>query len=79
MPNSSQRYRQTNHSGYLERPRQALVHLEQWAHDIDWPKQIRLGLEPSWFNDDAIARHWDRRYEANLHQVLSSCLVQIDK
>nr|WP_269320052.1 DUF4277 domain-containing protein [Geobacillus subterraneus] len=53
--------------------------MEQWAHDIDWPKQIRLGLEPSWFNDDAIARHWDRRYEANLHQVLSSCLVQIDK
>ncbi|WP_235207575.1 DUF4277 domain-containing protein [Geobacillus sp. FSL W8-0032] len=59
--------------------RQALVHGEQWAHDIDWPKRIRLGLEPSWFNDDAIARHWDRLYEANLHQVLSSCLVQIDK
>ncbi|WP_339232976.1 DUF4277 domain-containing protein [Geobacillus sp. FSL W8-0026] len=49
--------------------RQALVHLEQWAHDIDWPKRIRLGLKPSWFNDDAIARHWDRLYEANLHQV----------
>ncbi len=59
--------------------RQALVHLEQWAHDIDWPKRIRPGLEPSWFNDDAIARHLDRLYEANLHQVLSSCLVQIDK
>nr|WP_033017950.1 DUF4277 domain-containing protein [Geobacillus subterraneus] len=59
--------------------RQALVHLEQWAHDIDWPKRIRLGLVPSWFNDDAIARHLDRLYEANIHQVLSSCLVQIDK
>ncbi|WP_235598029.1 DUF4277 domain-containing protein, partial [Geobacillus sp. B4113_201601] len=48
--------------------RQALVHLEQWAHDIDLPKLIRPELEPSWFNDDAIARHWDRLYEANLHQ-----------
>ncbi|MEK4165175.1 IS1634 family transposase [Anoxybacillus sp. FSL W8-0104] len=59
--------------------RQALVHLEQWAHDIDLPKLIRPGLEPSWFNDDAIARHLDRLYEANIHQVLSSCLVQIYK
>lgn len=59
--------------------RQALVHLERWAHDIDWPKRIRPGLNPSWFNDDAIARYLDRLYEANLHQVLSSCLVQIDK
>ncbi|XWN52373.1 DUF4277 domain-containing protein [Anoxybacillus flavithermus] len=59
--------------------RQALVHLEQWAHDIDLPKLIRPGLEPSWFNDDAIARHLDRLYKANIHQVLSSCLVQIYK
>ncbi|KDE45823.1 IS1634 family transposase [Geobacillus sp. CAMR5420] len=59
--------------------RQALVHLERWAHDIDLPKLIRPGLDPSWFNDDAIARHLDRLYEANIHQVLSSCLVQIYK
>ncbi|MGZ0085003.1 IS1634 family transposase [Caldibacillus thermoamylovorans] len=59
--------------------RQALVHLEQWAHDIDLSKLIRPGLKPSWFNDDAIARHLDRLYEANIHRVLSSCLVQIYK
>ncbi|WP_297992168.1 DUF4277 domain-containing protein, partial [uncultured Anoxybacillus sp.] len=59
--------------------RQALVHLEQWAHDIDLPKLIRPGLEPSWFNDDAIARQLDRLYDANIHAVLSACLVQIYK
>ena len=48
--------------------RQALVHLERWAHDIDLPKLIRPRLDPSWFNDDAIARHLGRLYEANIHQ-----------
>ncbi len=59
--------------------RQALVHVERWAHDIDLPKLIRPGLSPSWFNDDAIARHLDRLYDANIHAVLSACLVQIYK
>ncbi|KAF0993621.1 IS1634 family transposase [Geobacillus sp. TFV-3] len=59
--------------------RQALVHLERWAHEIDLPKLIRPGLQPSWFNDDAIARHLDRLYDANIHQVISACLVQIYK
>ncbi|KAF0993634.1 hypothetical protein BJQ97_00242 [Geobacillus sp. TFV-3] len=59
--------------------RQALVHLERWAHEIDLPKLIRPGLQPSWFNNDAIARHLDRLYDANIHQVISACLVQIYK
>ena len=59
--------------------RQALVHLERWAHEIDLPKLIRPELQPSWFNDDAIARHLDRLYDANIHQVISACLVQIYK
>ncbi|XWN52372.1 DUF4277 domain-containing protein [Anoxybacillus flavithermus] len=53
--------------------------MERWAHDIDLPKLIRPGLSPSWFNDDAIARHLDRLYDANIHAVLSACLVQIYK
>lgn len=52
--------------------RQALVHLERWAHEIDLPKRIRPGLQPSWFNDDAIGRHLDRLYDANIHAVLSA-------
>lgn len=59
--------------------RQALVHLERWAHEIDLPKLIRPGLHPSWFNDDALARHLDRLYEADIHHVTSACLVQIYK
>ena len=46
--------------------RQALVHVERWAHDIDLPKLIRPGLSPSWLNDDALARHLDRLYEAGI-------------
>ncbi|WP_231293752.1 IS1634 family transposase [Geobacillus thermoleovorans] len=57
--------------------RQALVHLERWAHEIDLPKLIRPGLEPSWFNDDALARHLDRLYEADIHKVISTCLIHI--
>ncbi len=57
--------------------RQALVHLERWAHEIDLSKLIRPGLKPSWFNDDALARHLDRLYEADIHKVISTCLIHI--
>ncbi len=40
--------------------RQALVHLERGAQEIDLEKLIRSGLHPSWLNDDALARHLDR-------------------
>ncbi|WP_041468457.1 IS1634 family transposase [Geobacillus sp. C56-T3] len=57
--------------------RQALVHLERWAQEIDLEKLIRPGLQPSWLNDDALARHLDRLYEADIHKVISTCLIHI--
>ncbi len=57
--------------------RQALVHLERWAQEIDLSKLIRPGLQPSWFNDDALARHLDRLYEADILKVISTCLIHI--
>ncbi|ASS99514.1 transposase [Geobacillus thermocatenulatus] len=57
--------------------RQALVHLEGWAHEMDLPKLIREGVQPSQFNDDAIARHLDRLYDAGIHSIVSECLLQI--
>ena len=57
--------------------RQALVHLERWAQEIDLEKLIRPGLHPSWLNDDALARHLDRLYEADIHKVISTCLIHI--
>ncbi|WP_033843108.1 IS1634 family transposase [Geobacillus icigianus] len=43
----------------------------------DAVKLIRPGLKPSWFNDDALARHLDRLYEADIHKVISTCLIHI--
>ncbi|MBB6282846.1 hypothetical protein HNR34_001190 [Geobacillus subterraneus] len=57
--------------------RQDLVHLERWAQEIDLAKLIRLGLNPSWLNDDALARHLDRLYEADIHKVISTCLIHL--
>ncbi|MGZ0084343.1 IS1634 family transposase [Caldibacillus thermoamylovorans] len=57
--------------------RQALVHLERWAQEIDLEKLIRPSLQPSWLNDDALARHLDRLYEADIHKVISTCLIHI--
>ncbi|KAF0993827.1 IS1634 family transposase [Geobacillus sp. TFV-3] len=57
--------------------RQALVHLERWAQEIDLEKLIRSGLHPSWLNDDALARHLDRLYEAGIHNVISTCLIHL--
>ncbi len=57
--------------------RQALVHLERWAQEIDLEKLIRSGLHPSWLNDDALARHLDRLYEDGIHNVISTCLIHL--
>ncbi|AUI36704.1 transposase [[Bacillus] caldolyticus] len=57
--------------------RQALVHLEHWAQEVDCEKLIRPDLHPSWLNDDALTRHLDRLYEAGIHNVISTCLIHI--
>ncbi|TCJ83323.1 UNVERIFIED_ORG: transposase [Anoxybacillus amylolyticus] len=57
--------------------RQDLVHLKRWAQEIDLAKLIRPGLNPSWLNDDALARHLDRLYEADIHKVISTCLIHL--
>jgi transposase len=57
--------------------RQALVHLEEWAHQIDIKKLISPQVEASYFNDDVIGRHLDRIAEANVHQVFSDFTLQL--
>ena len=56
--------------------RQALVHLESWAAQIDIEKLVREGLSPHQLNDDAIGRHLDRLHEAGIHEVISSLLLR---
>lgn len=55
--------------------RQALVHLESWAAQIDVEKLIREGLSPNQLNDDAIGRHLDRLHEAGIQELVSSFLL----
>lgn len=55
--------------------RQALVHLESWAAQIDLEKLIREGVSPNQFNDDAIGRHLDRLHAAGVHEVISAFLL----
>ncbi|KDE45966.1 hypothetical protein DI43_17830 [Geobacillus sp. CAMR12739] len=43
--------------------------MEQWGHKIDLEKLIRSGLHPSQLNDDALARHLDRLYEAGIYRI----------
>jgi hypothetical protein len=58
--------------------RQALVHLEEWAGQIDLEKLIREGLLPSQFNDDTIARHFllalvvYRVFQRRVRQVITN-------
>lgn len=62
--------------------RQALVHLESWAAQLDLEKLIREGLSAHQLNDDAIGRHLDRLHEAGIHEIVSSFLVhtyQVEK
>lgn len=56
--------------------RQALVHLEAWAAQIDVEKLIREGLTAHQLNDDAIGRHLDRLHEAGIHEIMSSFLLR---
>lgn len=56
--------------------RQALVHLEDWAAQIDLEKLVREGLSSNQLNDDAIGRHLDRLNEAGIHELVSSFLLQ---
>ena len=56
--------------------RQALVHLESWAAQIDLEKLVREGLSPNQLNDDTIGRHLDRLHEAGVHEVISSFLLR---
>lgn len=55
--------------------RQALVHLESWAAQIDLEKLIREGLTANQLNDDAIGRHLDRLQGAGIHEIVSSFLL----
>nr|WP_251037662.1 IS1634 family transposase [Paenibacillus albidus] len=57
--------------------RQAWVHLERWAHTLDLDQLLRPGLQASWFNDDALGRHLDRQYEADMHQIYSAFQLHV--
>ena len=56
--------------------RQALVHLESWAAQIDLEKLIRAGLTANQLNDDATGRDLDRLHEAGIHEIVSSFLLR---
>jgi transposase len=51
--------------------RHALVNVDKWAAEQDLDQLLRPGLQASWFNDDALGRHLDRMYEADIHQIYS--------
>lgn len=55
--------------------RQALVHLEGWAAEIDLEKLLSSSAKAHHFNDDAIGRHLDRLHNGNIHQVYSQLVV----
>ncbi|WZX99240.1 IS1634 family transposase [Bacillus sp. FSL W7-1360] len=59
--------------------RQALVHVEEWAKEIDLHKLLHEKVAPSFFNDDALGRHLDRLHDAGIHQLLSSILLDVYK
>lgn len=52
--------------------RQALVHMAEWAKRLDVEKLLRPGVQASFFNDDAIARHLDRIF----HELYSTLALQ---
>ena len=56
--------------------RQALVHMEDWAKQLDLGKLLRPGVQASFFNDDALARHLDRISEAGVHELYSTLALQ---
>ncbi|WP_449583426.1 DUF4277 domain-containing protein, partial [Paenibacillus oceani] len=46
--------------------RNALMNVDKWAAEQDLDQLLRPGLQASWFNDDALGRHLDRLYEADI-------------
>ncbi|MFB5764147.1 DUF4277 domain-containing protein, partial [Paenibacillus medicaginis] len=56
--------------------RQALVHMADWAKRLDLEKLFRPGVQASFFNDDALARHLDRISGAGVHELYSTLALQ---
>ncbi|AET60014.1 transposase [Paenibacillus terrae HPL-003] len=54
--------------------RPALVHMAEWAERLE--KLLHPGLQASFFNDDAIARHLDRISDAGVHELYSALALQ---
>ncbi|SCW81951.1 Transposase [Paenibacillus tianmuensis] len=57
--------------------RNALVNVKRWAAEQDLEQLLRPGLQASWFNDDALGRHLDRLYEADIHHIYSSFQLHV--
>ncbi|MBD2848683.1 IS1634 family transposase [Paenibacillus sp. IB182496] len=57
--------------------RNALVHVDKWAAQLDLDALVRPGLQAAWFNDDALGRHLDRLHEADIHAVYSAFQLQV--
>lgn len=55
--------------------RQALVHVQEWAAEIDLEKLLSSDTKPHHFNDDAIGRQMDRLHDGNIHHVFSQLAV----
>ncbi|MBE1556993.1 DUF4277 domain-containing protein [Sporosarcina limicola] len=55
--------------------RQALVHLEGWAAEVDLEKLLSSGAGAHHFNDDALGRHLDWIHDGNVHQIYSQLVV----
>ncbi|MEF3311881.1 IS1634 family transposase [Paenibacillus sp. GYB004] len=57
--------------------RNALMNVDKWAAEQDLDQLLRPGLQASWFNDDALGRHLDRLYEADIHQLYSAFQLHV--
>lgn len=55
--------------------RQALVHVQEWAAEIDLEKLLSSDIKSHHFNDDTIGRQMDRLHDGNIHQVFSQLVV----
>jgi transposase len=57
--------------------RNALMNVDKWAAEQELDQLLHPGLQASWFNDDALGRHLDRLYEADIHQVYSAFQLHV--
>lgn len=57
--------------------RNALVNVDKWAAEQDLDQMLHPGLQASWFNDDALGRHLDRLYEADIHWIYSAFQLHV--